>query len=92
MATAGRPTAAMGFLPRGGLLNAIEATVIVAFGGILVAIPPGLGAGIYLALSDKGRVASTIRFTADVLTILLVIRIESLLKEKAMVINHVNPI
>lgn len=51
----------------GGLLNAIEGTVILAFGGILVAIPPGLAAGIYLALFDKGRLASTIRFMADVL-------------------------
>ncbi len=51
----------------GGLLNAIEGTFVLAFGGILLAIPPGLAAGIYIAEFDHGRLASTIRFLADVL-------------------------
>ncbi len=51
----------------GGLLNAIEGTAVLAFGGILLATPPGLAAGIYLAEFDQGRLAVTIRFLADVL-------------------------
>lgn len=51
----------------GGLLNAIEGTLILAFGGILLAAPPGLAAGIYLAEFDRGRLAPTVRFLADVL-------------------------
>ena len=51
----------------GGLLNAIEGTVILSFGGLLLAAPPGLAAGIYLAEFDSGRLAPTIRFLADVL-------------------------
>lgn len=51
----------------GGLLNAIEGSVVLAFGGILLAIPPGVAAGVYLAEFDDGRLASVIRFLADVL-------------------------
>lgn len=51
----------------GGLLNAIEGTLVLAFGGIMLAAPPGLAAGIYLAEFDRGRLAPTIRFLADVL-------------------------
>lgn len=51
----------------GGLLNAIEGTLVLALGGILLAIPPGLAAGIYLAEFDTGRLAPAIRFLADVL-------------------------
>ena len=51
----------------GGLLNAIEGTLVLALGGILLAVPPGLAAGIYLAEFDSGRLAPTIRFMADVL-------------------------
>jgi phosphate transport system permease protein len=51
----------------GGLLNAIEGTLVLALGGILLAAPPGLAAGIYLAEFDRGRLAPTIRFMADVL-------------------------
>lgn len=50
----------------GGLLNAIEGTLVLAFGGILLALPPGLAAGIYLAEFDDGRLAPAIRFLADV--------------------------
>jgi phosphate transport system permease protein len=51
----------------GGLLNAIEGTLVLALGGISLAAPPGLAAGIYLAEFDRGRLAPTIRFLADVL-------------------------
>lgn len=51
----------------GGLLNAIEGTLVLAFGGIVLAAPPGLAAGIYLAEFDSGRLAPIIRFLADVL-------------------------
>lgn len=51
----------------GGLLNAIEGTLILGVGGILLALPPGLAAGIYMAEFDNGRLAPTIRFLADVL-------------------------
>ncbi|HVB33196.1 MAG TPA: phosphate ABC transporter permease PstA [Patescibacteria group bacterium] len=51
----------------GGLLNAIEGTVVLAVGGILLAIPPGLAAGIYLSEFGQGRLAPVIRFLVDVL-------------------------
>lgn len=51
----------------GGLLNAIEGTLVLAFGGVVLAVPPGLAAGIYLAEFDGGRLAPTIRFLSDVL-------------------------
>jgi phosphate transport system permease protein len=51
----------------GGLLNAIEGTALLAFGGILLAVPPGLAAGIYLAEFDDGLLAPLIRFLVDVL-------------------------
>jgi len=51
----------------GGLLNAIEGTVVLAIGGILLAVPPGIAAGIYLAEFRSGALAPTLRFLADVL-------------------------
>jgi phosphate transport system permease protein len=51
----------------GGLLNAIEGTLALAVGGVLLALPPGLAAGIYLAMFDTGPLAPTIRFLSDVL-------------------------
>lgn len=51
----------------GGLLNAIEGTAVLAFGGILLAVPPGLAAGIYLAEFPGGKLAPTVRFLTDVL-------------------------
>lgn len=51
----------------GGLLNAIEGTAVLALGGILLALPPGLAAGIYLAEFDDGLLAPAIRFLSDVL-------------------------
>lgn len=51
----------------GGLLNAIEGTLVLAVGGILLAIPPGLAAGIYLSEFGQSRLAPAIRFLIDVL-------------------------
>ena len=51
----------------GGLLNAIEGSLLLSLGGILLAGPVGLAAGIYLAEYDTGRLAPVIRFLADVL-------------------------
>lgn len=51
----------------GGLLNAIEGTVLLGFGGIFLAIPPGIAAGVYLAEFDDGVLAPALRFLADVL-------------------------
>lgn len=51
----------------GGLLNAIEGTALLAFGGVLLAVPPGLAAGIYLAEFGTSRLAPAIRFLSDVL-------------------------
>jgi phosphate transport system permease protein len=51
----------------GGLLNAIEGTVVLALGGVLLAVPPGVACGIYLAEFDYGRLAPVIRFLIDVL-------------------------
>ncbi len=51
----------------GGLLNAIEGTVVMSFGGILLAIPPGIAAGIYLSEFRRGFLAPTLRFLSDVL-------------------------
>ncbi|HVC19219.1 MAG TPA: phosphate ABC transporter permease PstA [Vicinamibacterales bacterium] len=51
----------------GGLLNAIQGTLVLATGGLLLAVPPGLAAGIYLAEFDHGPWAPTIRFLSDVL-------------------------
>jgi len=50
-----------------GLLNAIEGSVLISFGGILLAAPLGLAAGIYLAEYDTGPLAPTVRFFNDVL-------------------------
>lgn len=51
----------------GGLLNAIEGTLVLAGGGILLATPPGLAAGIYLSEFGHTRLAPVIRFLVDVL-------------------------
>ena len=51
----------------GGLLNAIEGTMVLAACAVLLAVPPGLAAGIYLSLFDAGYLAPAIRFMADVL-------------------------
>jgi phosphate transport system permease protein len=51
----------------GGLLNAIEGTAVISFGGILLAMPPGIAAGIYLSEFSRGYLAPVLRFLSDVL-------------------------
>jgi phosphate transport system permease protein len=52
----------------GGLLNAIEGTFVISLFGMLIAVPVGIGAGIYLSEYGTNRVGSVIRFLSDVLT------------------------
>ena len=51
----------------GGLLNAIEGTLVLSAGALLLAVPFGVAAGIYSAEYRFTRWATTIRFLADVL-------------------------
>lgn len=51
----------------GGLLNAIEGTAVLSFGALLLAIPLGVSAGIYVSEYSFSRWAAIIRFLADVL-------------------------
>ena len=51
----------------GGLLNAIEGTIVLAIGTIVLAIPFGVGAGIYVAEFRHDRWARAVRFMTDVL-------------------------
>ncbi|TAL52310.1 phosphate ABC transporter permease PstA [Pandoraea sp.] len=51
----------------GGLLNAIEGTLVLSGGAILFAAPIGVAAGIYLAEYGQGPWGKTARFLADVL-------------------------
>ena len=51
----------------GGLLNAIEGTLVLAIGGVLLSVPPGIAAGIYLSEYDGGWLAPVLRFMSDVL-------------------------
>ena len=51
----------------GGLLNAIEGTCVIAFGTIILAVPFGISAGIYVAEYRWTRWARIIRFLSDVL-------------------------
>ena len=51
----------------GGLLNAIEGTVVIGIGSMLLAVPFGVAAGLYAAQFTHSRFASAIRFMADVL-------------------------
>ena len=54
-------------IPGGGVWNAIVGTVVITGIAVLVTVPLGLVCGLFLAESD-GRIAATIRFTADLLT------------------------
>ena len=51
----------------GGLLNAIEGTLVLALGGLVLSVPPGIAAGIYLSEYDGGWLAPILRFMSDVL-------------------------
>ncbi|HQT45869.1 MAG TPA: phosphate ABC transporter permease PstA [Acidocella sp.] len=52
----------------GGLLNAIEGTVVISLGAMLIAAPIGVGAGIYLSEYGNNKLGGVIRFLSDVLT------------------------
>ncbi|MGO9028338.1 MAG: phosphate ABC transporter permease PstA [Acidimicrobiales bacterium] len=54
-------------IPNGGAYNAIVGTIIIGAVATAVTVPFGLLAGLFLAESD-GRIASGIRFTADIMT------------------------
>jgi phosphate transport system permease protein len=54
-------------IPGGGVWNAIVGTAEIGFIATAVTVPLGLLCGLFLAESD-GRIASTVRFTADVMT------------------------
>jgi phosphate transport system permease protein len=51
----------------GGLLNAIEGTLVLSFGALLFAAPVGVAAGVYLAEYGDGSWGKSVRFLADVL-------------------------
>jgi phosphate transport system permease protein len=51
-----------------GLWNAIEGTAVISLLAMLVAVPVGVGAGIYLSEYGNHRLGNTIRFLSDVLT------------------------
>lgn len=51
----------------GGLLNAIEGTLLIGVGSMILAIPFGVGAGLYVAMFGHTGWAKTIRFLSDVL-------------------------
>ena len=52
----------------GGLLNAIEGTLVLSGGALLFAAPIGVLSGLYLSEYGNGRWAYIVRFLADVLT------------------------
>ncbi len=54
-------------IPGGGVWNAIVGTAVIGAVATAVSVPIGLLCGLFLAESD-GRIASAIRFTADVMT------------------------
>ena len=51
----------------GGLLNAIEGTLVIGVGSMLLAVPFGVAAGLYVAQFGHTHYARGIRFLADVL-------------------------
>ncbi len=51
----------------GGLLNAIEGTLVIGVGSMILAVPAGVAAGLYAAQFSHTLFARVIRFMADVL-------------------------
>jgi phosphate transport system permease protein len=51
-----------------GLWNAIEGTIAISLFAMLIAVPVGVGAGIYLSEYGNNRLGNAIRFLSDVLT------------------------
>ena len=54
--------------PGGGMANAIFGTLLVVGLGALFAVPAGVAAGLWLAEYGRGRIATIVRTTADVLS------------------------
>jgi len=54
-------------IPGGGVFNAIVGTAVIGIIATAVTVPLGLLCGLFLAESD-GKIASSVRFTADVMT------------------------
>src|SRR5437867_2101222 len=54
--------------PGGGMANAIVGTAIMVLIGTAIAVPFGVGAGLYLAEHGDGRLGTLVRTTADVLS------------------------
>jgi phosphate transport system permease protein len=52
----------------GGMANAIVGTLILVALGALIAVPVGVGTGVYLAEYGAGRLATAVRYTADLLS------------------------
>jgi len=53
--------------PGGGMANAIVGTLLLVAIGAAIAVPIGVGAGVWLAEYGRGRFAAIVRYTADVL-------------------------
>ncbi len=53
--------------PGGGMANAIVGTLIMVGLGVLLAVPLGVGGGLYLAEHGDGRFGAMVRYTADVM-------------------------
>jgi len=53
--------------PGGGMANAIVGTLILVSVASAIALPIGIGAGLYLAEHSGGRLATVVRFLSDVL-------------------------
>jgi phosphate transport system permease protein len=51
-----------------GVANAIEGTFVITVFAMLIAVPIGVGAGVYLSEYGKNKTGSVIRFLSDVLT------------------------
>lgn len=54
--------------PGGGMANAIVGTLIILAIASAIALPIGIGAGVYLAEFGTGRLGTSVRFVTDVLT------------------------
>lgn len=52
----------------GGMANALVGTLILVGLGSLLAVPVGVGVGVYLAEYGSGRFAALVRYTADLLS------------------------
>ncbi len=54
--------------PGGGMANAIVGTLILLAIASVIALPIGIGAGVFLSEFGAGRLGTTVRFVTDVLT------------------------